>query len=303
MKWFRLYNEVYSDPKVQALRPELFRFWVNVMCIASDSEPRGLIPSDAKLQRLLCLNGPTVKRYLSDLEASGLLCRESAERAPEDRRGYGDPLMPHCWDERQPSSDDAAERKKRSRAKTYVKPENEMSRDTNVTDCDPRVRPRSLDLDRDKDTDKEERVRIYADESKSDPAFQYGPTEADEAELPSRSGDDLAKWNSAGKILAACEKTKSLASSMRALDGTPSVSQLDGWRFLHAAQIAIGKPESVSWNYFLAIATRCTLDQFENHGKPTSSGGRPEKLAPYQQPAVKQPFTDQFAASFAGVKK
>lgn len=41
----------------------------------------------------------------------------------------------------------------------------------------------------------------------------------------------------------------------------------------------------------------------QTSNKPRSFGGQPEKLAPYQQPAVKQPFTDQFAASFAGVKK
>jgi hypothetical protein len=30
MKWFRFYNEVYRNDKVQSLRPELFRFWVNL---------------------------------------------------------------------------------------------------------------------------------------------------------------------------------------------------------------------------------------------------------------------------------
>ena len=159
MKWYRFYNEVYRDPKVQSLRPELFRFWVNVMCIVSESEPRGLVPDEAILKRLLCLSGPSVKRYLSDLEEAALLCRESAERAPEDRKGTGDPLMPHNWDERQPDSDDEAKRKREYRLRTYGKEQYQMSQDTsqdtsqdkNGTSCDPRVRVRSLDLDIDKD--------------------------------------------------------------------------------------------------------------------------------------------------------
>jgi hypothetical protein len=154
MKWFRLYNEVYSDPKVQGLRPELFRFWVNVMCIASESDPRGIVPSEAKLKRLLNLSGPAVKRYLSDLVGAALLCLESVERRPEKRRGDGDSLMPHCWDERQPEGDDAAKCKRDSVAKTSVQsaemPEDQVSRDKNVT-SPPRVRKTDRDSDREFD--------------------------------------------------------------------------------------------------------------------------------------------------------
>ena len=38
MKWFRFYHEVYRDPKAYELRPELFRFWINFQCVASESE-------------------------------------------------------------------------------------------------------------------------------------------------------------------------------------------------------------------------------------------------------------------------
>lgn len=33
--WFRMYNEVVDDPKVQRLPPAVFKNWVNFMCIAS----------------------------------------------------------------------------------------------------------------------------------------------------------------------------------------------------------------------------------------------------------------------------
>lgn len=182
MKWFRLYNEVYSDPKVQELRPELFRFWINIMCIASENEDRGIVPDVPKLKRLLGLDKPVIQRYLAALVDAELLSRRSVERpstfvarSDDDPSTFVarsdvdpstfvassdvDPLMPHRWDVRQPECDNAAKRKKDSRAKTYDKSNQsaasemsrDMSQDTNATECDPRVRVRSLDLDRDRD--------------------------------------------------------------------------------------------------------------------------------------------------------
>ena len=33
MNWFRFYHGALHDPKVQSLRPELFKFWVNLLCL------------------------------------------------------------------------------------------------------------------------------------------------------------------------------------------------------------------------------------------------------------------------------
>lgn len=118
MKWFRFYHEVYRDPKVQDLRPELFRFWVNFLCVASDSEPRGVIASESHLKRALGLTAATVKRYVSDCEGAGLL-----------HVSITGSLVPHNWDCRQPDGDDAAKRKREQRAKTYVDSPKDMSRD------------------------------------------------------------------------------------------------------------------------------------------------------------------------------
>ena len=34
-KWFRLYNDVINDPKVQRLDGETFKAWINILCLAS----------------------------------------------------------------------------------------------------------------------------------------------------------------------------------------------------------------------------------------------------------------------------
>ena len=41
-RWFRLYVGVVHDPKVQALPPRLFKFWINLLCITSEHD--GVIP-------------------------------------------------------------------------------------------------------------------------------------------------------------------------------------------------------------------------------------------------------------------
>lgn len=104
MKWFRFYHAAYRNPKVQDMRPELFRFWVNLLCVASESEPRGTIASEAHLRLALGLTKASVKRWVSELEASVLLHRSSTGT-----------LHPHDWDDLQPEGDDEGKRKKRQR--------------------------------------------------------------------------------------------------------------------------------------------------------------------------------------------
>jgi Replication initiation and membrane attachment len=165
MKWFRFYNEVYSDPKVQELRPELFRFWVNLLCVVSENEPRGIVPDESKLKRLLGLDRPVIRRYLDALvkaelidrgrlvDPSTFVARSDDDRLSSSRRCDDDQLSPHRWFERQPESDNAAKRKRDSRERTCgddkSKRHREMSRDKFVT-VPPRVR---IDLDRDKEED------------------------------------------------------------------------------------------------------------------------------------------------------
>lgn len=132
MKWFRFYHEAYRNPKVQDMRPELFKFWVNVLCVASESETRGTIPSEAHLRLALGLTKPTTRRFTSELEALSLLHR-SEQGA----------LLLHDWHQLQPESDDSAKRQRDKRSRDYVKDRPQLSRDTSrdvpVTSCDSRA--------------------------------------------------------------------------------------------------------------------------------------------------------------------
>jgi hypothetical protein len=107
MKWFRLYDTVLDDPKVQRLKPELFKAWINLLCIASRKD--GQIPVDPDdLGFMLRCDPETAERWLVDLIDAGLI-----ELRP-------DHATPHQWDEYQFVSDNSTERVRafRQRKKT-----------------------------------------------------------------------------------------------------------------------------------------------------------------------------------------
>jgi hypothetical protein len=107
MKWFRLYDTVLDDPKVQRLKPELFKAWINLLCIASKKD--GQIPVDPDdLGFMLRCDPETAEHWLVDLIDAGLI-----ELRP-------DHATPHQWDEYQYVSDSSTERVRafRERKKT-----------------------------------------------------------------------------------------------------------------------------------------------------------------------------------------
>lgn len=135
MKWFRFYHEAYKNPKIKRMRPELFKFWVQLLCVASDSPDRGTIESADHLACAMGLRLPLVDRLTRELAASNLLVISASGS-----------LTPYHWSERQPDGDDAAKRKKNYRDKTCVESksdgEPQLSRDVSEN-----VPPLELELD------------------------------------------------------------------------------------------------------------------------------------------------------------
>lgn len=101
MLWFRYYVEALNDPKVQLLSPELFKFWVNCLCVAR--QKNGLLPDVASLSFQLRMDASKAEAAVQDLITSGLLDRN------------GEVLTPHNWNVRQYQSDVSTARVKRHR--------------------------------------------------------------------------------------------------------------------------------------------------------------------------------------------
>ena len=106
-RWFRFYTSVLDDPKAQMLPPELFKHWVNVLCIAGKYD--GELPALSVMAFTLRMSEVKVAGVLAKLHGLGLL----------DKTETG--FKPHNWDGRQYKTDakDAtnAERQKEHRKK------------------------------------------------------------------------------------------------------------------------------------------------------------------------------------------
>lgn len=85
-RWFRFYDDALNDPKVQKLPGELFKFWVNMLCVASKND--GRLPVD-ELPFLMRISEDELAVKLEELRTYGLV----------------DHNEPHNWKERQFKSD------------------------------------------------------------------------------------------------------------------------------------------------------------------------------------------------------
>jgi hypothetical protein len=109
MRWFRFYDEALNDKKVQRLAPNLFKTWVNLLCLASKGG--GKIPSDDDISFELRISVSDAKQQLEDLILAGLI-----DIRPDGSR------EPHNWHERQFTSDTSVERTRKYRERLKKKP-------------------------------------------------------------------------------------------------------------------------------------------------------------------------------------
>lgn len=100
--WFRMYNEVHSDPKVQTLPPILFRAWVNLMCLANMNGD--VLPP---------IKDVAYRLHLSEAKAHELILTLIDKNLFEERTDGN--IQPHNWNNRQFKSDVSTERVKQFR--------------------------------------------------------------------------------------------------------------------------------------------------------------------------------------------
>jgi hypothetical protein len=94
--WFRFYNTTLDNPKAQRLSGDLFKGWVNLLCLASKRD--GVLPSVSDIAFALRMDETEIETLLETLHARGLLDLE------------GDDYTPHDWDELQFKSDKSTDR-------------------------------------------------------------------------------------------------------------------------------------------------------------------------------------------------
>lgn len=100
-RWFRFYDQVLDDPKVQRLPPSLFKAWINLLCLAS--RHGGKLPDLPDVSFALRISEDDVNSTIDKLDNAGLM------DATED--GW----EPHNWQRRQFKSDNSTERVQKHR--------------------------------------------------------------------------------------------------------------------------------------------------------------------------------------------
>src|SRR6266481_1629452 len=95
-QWFRLYNDVIYDPKVQRLNGETFKAWINILCLASKNG--GLLPCVADLAYALRMTDQAAADLIQTLRRLNLL--DVVADAT---------YTPHNWNGRQFKSDTSAD--------------------------------------------------------------------------------------------------------------------------------------------------------------------------------------------------
>lgn len=98
MGWFRLHDSTLDNPKVQRLKPELFRAWVNILCVAN--RHGGELPAFADLAFELRVPEPKARALVKALIEARLV-------------DEGETLRPHDWDEHQYVSDNPSTKRVR----------------------------------------------------------------------------------------------------------------------------------------------------------------------------------------------
>ena len=117
LNWFRFYTDSLSNPKIQRLSGELFKSWVNLLCVARIHG--GRLPPVEDLAFRLRLSEALTREILDKLTAAKLLDLIDGT------------YVPHDWDEFQyPSDGSGGERSKRYRQRRKIGEQNETSRET-----------------------------------------------------------------------------------------------------------------------------------------------------------------------------
>jgi hypothetical protein len=269
MKWFRLYSEVRTDPKVQKLHPQLFKFWINLLCLACDLDSDGVLPPIEDLAFMMGVRQDVLVRFTSTLASRQLLERLTSGK-----------LVIHGWATRQKASDRGSDRVKRYREKTSRnKPPPDVT--LHVQNGNGVLTVLEGELEGEEEFPPHcahtHAILNSASENPSQPPS-----------TPRRTPEDQAEFDAALEFLGSDLRTEWLAVEIDRRATLPEMLEIPGWKFCRGSE-RILSPERTdgqrrSLPYFMGIV-RGLRDEERGqpvHSQPTSSanGSAKPKMTP-----------------------
>lgn len=125
--WLRLYVEVLHDPKVQRLPPDIFKFWINTLCLAR--QHNGKLPPIEDCAFAFRETKERVSSAFHALQKAGLLETD------------GETFHPHNWSKRQYKSDTSTDRVNKHRNKQRNVTETRQRQNRAETDSEQKDSP------------------------------------------------------------------------------------------------------------------------------------------------------------------
>ena len=211
-RWFRMHDCILDDPKVQRLPSDLFKTWVNLLCIASRNS--GELPPVADLAFLLRMSEGEAAKHLRSLIDADLI---------DD---MGDYFAPHNWNERQYKTDVSTERVKRFRQRS-------MKRDETVSETPP-----------DTETDTEQKQKDARAPAKPSFEIECRTLVGEEPVLVSLDFHKLQKLVDDGAVTEADVKAGISAAMAKPDFRIRHWSQLEGWARGAAKERLAGKSKT-----------------------------------------------------------
>lgn len=184
-RWFRMYDEMLDEPKVQLLSPELFKAWINILALAS--RHRGKLPPLSAMAFSLRMSPTEMQSKLDELVLAGLI-----DVMPDKS------LEPHNWSSRQWASDDSKERVREHRSR--------KKQSTDVTagngDVTVTVTPPDTDTDTETEADNSPPAGLDPAGGRAEPTAIKIPNGIPPTE-PSPVETQLARLNGSGPLIVA----------------------------------------------------------------------------------------------------
>jgi hypothetical protein len=223
-RWFRVYDSIVDDPKVQQLSPQTFRGLINLYALTSRSEGAPLSASDIAFK--LRMKPAKAEKLLAELKQASLI--------DETDQGF----IPAGWASMQFKSDSSAERMRKHRER-HCDGDSDVTRDGHVTgdgrhsDASDKIREEKKREDTDSDS-------LSAPAAPAPVMLADDPFDRFWATYPKRDGTNPKK-PAKEKFIKLCKSgidpEEIIAGAMRYANaeaargkvGTPYIARADTW--------------------------------------------------------------------------
>jgi hypothetical protein len=232
MDWVPLWNRTLSNRKAQGLSGDVFKTWINLLCLASASKKNGELPEVEQIAFELRLDLGVAISHLTELKKCGLI-----DVDPDGTRRI------HDWDAWQLNSYKSTERVRRHRAKKKRGGTGETFHAVPETACN------GLEEKRGEENRRE--------------CGKFAPAHAREDFLTGREGEEHALFCRVVKDLEGFEETKYLADSLIMYASTPEIRGYPSWRLFVACRVVQRPNRGKTWDTFCRAAFNATLEEYE----------------------------------------